>query len=157
MVILEVSIDFILNVLSVYIVFRNTIVTGPCHLTIMTSRYNESFFFWPEQTSNHFSRSFNTNSLVRPLGVTTFHWLSVKAYHICHRIQWNGFLSYLNAALFWYELFMGQKQSLTGFFCILISYWVWLSLMWRIMQIDQNVIHCEVEPGREGWQPPRSA
>ena len=45
MVILEVSIDFILNVLSVYIVFRNAIVTGPCHLTITTSRYNESFFF----------------------------------------------------------------------------------------------------------------
>ena len=44
-VILEVSIDFILNVLSDYIVFRNATVTGSCHLTITTSRHNESIFF----------------------------------------------------------------------------------------------------------------
>ena len=113
--ILEVSIDFILNVLSDYIVFRNATVTGSCHLTITTSRHNESiFFFWPEQTSNHFSRSFHTTSLVRPTRCNDFS-LTVResiSHLSSHTVKWFSII--LKRCTVLIRTFYGPKAVING-------------------------------------------
>lgn len=145
-VILEVSIDFILNVLSDYIVFRNATVTGWCHLTITTSRYNESIFFFLARTNIQSFQSQFPYYLVS--GTTRCNDFSLTARestsHLSsHTVKWFSILLKRRTVLI--ELFMAQKKSLTNQLMSVAEF-----DMWRIMQIETNVIQCEVEPGREG-------